>query len=381
MTIELNERQFSENEQETETRNEQTGEELLTSPLLDSSHETGTSAETNITIDIKSSIKTILKIYSDQSGSYSNIVTGLSIMFALGTITGIIMPKNPDLPHAWYRLLSSIIGYTYFVSWSVSFYPQIITNYQKKTVEGLSTDASILAALNYTCYTIYNAFLFWDESIRQEYRDRNGEESKITVQSNDVAFSMHALVLNILLIAQILRYGGFKKQPVSRITLLIVAAVFVLSAGYIFCIYSFNWHWIDFLYFMASVKLVLTVLTYLPQLLLNFQRRSTDGWNVWNVIFDCTGGFMSMLQLVLDSVDLSDLRHGLVGNIPKLILSFITLIFDGCFFLQHHLYHNDEVQEEEVNEDNQGSYNLLNNDEHGLSSGTSRHDDVRTEFV
>jgi cystinosin len=213
----------------------------------------------------------------------------------------------------------------------VSFYPQLITNYQRKTVEGLSTDASILAVLNYTCYTIYNAFLFWDESIRQEYRERNGEDSKITVQSNDVAFSIHALMLNMLLIAQIVRYGGFKNQPVSRITLLIVATVFALSAGYLLCIFSFNWLWIDFLYFMASVKLVLTVLTYLPQLLLNFTRKSTDGWNLWNVIFDCTGGLMSLLQLVLDSVDLSDLHNGLLGNIPKLILSFITLIFDVSF--------------------------------------------------
>jgi cystinosin len=330
MRIEGNQQQHSNNEQATETMNEQNGEEL-TSPLLHSIHNTDTSAGTNITIDFKESIKTVFKIYSDQSGSRSNIVNGLSVMFGLGAMTGIVMPKNPDLPHAWYRLLSSIIGYTYFVSWSVSFYPQLITNYQRKTVEGLSTDASILAVLNYTCYTIYNAFLFWDESIRQEYRERNGEDSKITVQSNDVAFSIHALMLNMLLIAQIVRYGGFKNQPVSRITLLIVATVFALSAGYLLCIFSFNWLWIDFLYFMASVKLVLTVLTYLPQLLLNFTRKSTDGWNLWNVIFDCTGGLMSLLQLVLDSVDLSDLHNGLLGNIPKLILSFITLIFDVSF--------------------------------------------------
>jgi cystinosin len=326
-TEEIDERRLVENEQGVQNDNEQ-NEELCSSPLLDSSYDSDVSTETAISLDFKASLKAILNIYSDQSGSFKNVTTGLSIMFALGTITGILMPKNPDLPHAWYRILSSVIGYIYFVSWSVSFYPQLITNHEKKRIDGLSTDASILAVLNYTCYTIYNAFFFWDENIRQEYRDRNGEDAKITVQSNDVAFSIHALVLNMLLIAQILRYGGFKDQPVSRITLLIVAAVLALSVGYIMCIYAFSWLWIDFLYFMASIKLVLTVLTYLPQLLLNFQRRSTDGWNVWNVIFDCTGGLMSMLQLVLDSGDLSDLRHGLLGNVPKLILSCITLLFD-----------------------------------------------------
>jgi len=326
----IGERRLIENEQEVQNDNEQ-NEDLCSSPLLDYSRDSDVSTETDISLDFKASLKTILNIYSDQSGSFNNITTGLSIMFALGTITGILMPKNPDLPHAAYRLLSSVIGYIYFVSWSVSFYPQLITNHEKKSIEGLSTDASILAVLNYTCYTIYNAFFFWDETIRQEYRDRNGEDSKITVQSNDVAFSIHALVLNMFLIAQIVRYGGFKDQPVSRITFLIVAAVLALSVGYIFCIYAFSWLWIDFLYFMATVKLVLTILTYFPQLLLNFQRRSTDGWNVWNVIFDCTGGLMSMLQLVLDSVDLRDLRHGLLGNVPKLILSCITLLFDVSF--------------------------------------------------
>lgn len=55
---------------------------------------------------------------------------------------------------------------------------------------------------------------------------------------------------------------------------------------------------------------------------------ATTGWNIWNVIFDFTGGILSLLQLVLDSVDLHDLRHGILGNWAKLVLSLITLCFD-----------------------------------------------------
>jgi len=79
---------------------------------------------------------------------------------------------------------------------------------------------------------------------------------------------------------------------------------------------------------MASVKLVLTILTYLPQIILNHQRKSTDGWNIWNVIFDCMGGFFSMLQLVFDSIDLHDLKGGVSGNWAKLLLGILTLGFD-----------------------------------------------------
>jgi cystinosin len=239
------------------------------------------------------------------------------------------MPKNQDLPTVWYQSLSSIIGYSYFLSWSVSFYPQLITNYQQKSIEGLSTDSYVLAVVNYTCYTIYNTFFFFSKGIRQEYQDRHGQDSKITVQSNDVAFAIHALILNCILMYQIAYYGGFQSQPISKVTIIIVIGTILVSLGYIACIYLLEgFLWIDFLYLMATIKLVLTILTYLPQILLNFQRKSTQGWNLWNVIFDCTGGVLSLLQLVWDSVDLDDVKHGLLGNVPKLILSFITLACD-----------------------------------------------------
>ncbi len=122
--------------------------------------------------------------------------------------------------------------------------------------------------------------------------------------------------------------GGFKSQPVSSITIGIVLVVFLLSGVYIACIKVYGFLWMDFLYLMASVKLVLTILTYLPQIILNHQRNSTDGWNIWNVIFDCLGGLFSMLQLIFDSIDLGDLKGGLYGNWAKLLLGILTLGFD-----------------------------------------------------
>lgn len=366
----------------------------LTSPLLNASHDSQESNDdTVITADLRATFHSILAIYSDQSGSFENVTKGLSVMASVGIFFGLVMPKNPDLITSWYRTLSSIIGYIYFVSWSVSFYPQLITNYEKKSMDGLSTDASILAFLNYACYTIYNAFFFWNEGIRQEYKDRHGADAKVTVQSNDVAFSMHALLMNIILISQITYYGGYKSRPISWITIGIVGCVLAMSVGYIVCIYLYGWLWIDFLYLMATVKLVLTILTYLPQVLLNYQRKSTSGWNLWNVIFDCTGGVLSMLQLVLDSVDLGDFQNGLLGNIPKLILGFITLSFDATFFFQHSFYQDSRGHGEGENGDDdeqyEGNYSLLlggENDRATSSGDLNRVDDGienqnGTEFV
>lgn len=321
---------------------------LLSSPGNNSEQEQET-IDNSIRIDghrIKESfIYKIVNIYSDQSGSCSNLTHGLTLMMLVGALLGIVMPKNPDLPHASYRLFSSIIGYIYFVSWSVSYYPQIITNFQRKSIHGLSTDSYILAILNNACYSIYNSFFFWNETIRSQYKDRHGADAKITVQSNDVAFALHALFLTLVVVGQIGYYGGFQQYPISNITKCIVGVLFLTSGSYIVCIYWYDWLWIDFLYLMASFKLVLTTLTYLPQILLNCQRKSTDGWNIWNVIFDFIGGLLSMLQLVWDSIDLDDLRHGIMGNWAKLLLGVITLVCDGAFFAQHSMYSEDHDNE------------------------------------
>ena len=261
-------------------------DDSLASPLLPSTNETHTDTSNNssngsqkIQTQISSFLKEILDIYSDQSGSCRNISKGLSIAAFFGAFLGIIVPKNTDLPSPVYRYISSMIGYMYFVAWSISFYPQIITNYRKKSTDGLSIDSTILGILNYTSYTIYNAFFFWDETIRQEYKDKHGADSEITVMSNDVAFAINGFLILCVTLGQIIYYDGLSKQPISKTCKLIVAGTLLVSMIYIICIFLKlpGFLWIDFLYMMATVKLILTIMTYIPQLYLNYQRKSTKG--------------------------------------------------------------------------------------------------------
>lgn len=99
---------------------------------------------------------------------------------------------------------------------------------------------------------------------------------------------------------------------------------------------------IDFLYMMATIKLILSIMTYLPQILLNYRRKSCIGFNLWNPVLDCSGGVLSLLQLVLDSIDMHDVKDGLLGNFPKLVLALLTLAFDGIFFIQHYVLYPQE---------------------------------------
>ena len=63
--------------------------------------------------------------------------------------------------------------------------------------------------------------------------------------------------------------------------------------------------WIDFIYFFSYVKLFVTAIKYLPQLIFNFRRKSTKGWSIYMIYLDFFGGLMSMLQMLTLSYNFS----------------------------------------------------------------------------
>ena len=73
---------------------------------------------------------------------------------------------------------------------------------------------------------------------------------------------------------------------------------------------------------------------YIPQLLLNWRRRSTVGWNIDNVLLDFAGGSLSLAQLLLDA-GCSGQWSQLIGDPVKFGLGFASMVFDTIFFLQH----------------------------------------------
>mmetsp|Transcript_10477 Transcript_10477/g.30824 ORF Transcript_10477/g.30824 Transcript_10477/m.30824 type:complete len:382 (-) Transcript_10477:163-1308(-) len=255
---------------------------------------------------------------TDQRGSPTSIAIGLFCLALVGTTLGFVMPKESSLPTPAWRTISSIVGYTYFICWSISFYPQVILNYKRKSTAGLSNDFSVLNVAGFSCYATYTCCFFWSKEIQDEYRQRNGAESEITVQSNDVAFAVHALVLCAVQVGQIILYGGLRAQPLSK-----PVQLGLVSSGVLVAVYAalIVWRvgpgkgllWLDFLYLLSFVKVAISVTKYIPQVILNIRRKSTVGWNIWNIILDFTGGCLSIVQLIGDSADLSD-WSGIAGN-------------------------------------------------------------------
>ncbi|XP_036297514.1 cystinosin-like isoform X4 [Pipistrellus kuhlii] len=112
-------------------------------------------------------------------------------------------------------IINQVIGWIYFAAWSVSFYPQVILNWRRKSVVGLSFDFVTLNLMGFVAYSVFNVGLFWIPHIKEQFflQHPNGVNP---VEINDVFFSLHAVALTLVVLLQCLLYevrGGVAPAP------------------------------------------------------------------------------------------------------------------------------------------------------------------------
>ena len=238
--------------------------------------------------------------------------------------------------------LSVVFGWIYFVAWSISFYGQLIENFRRKSVKGLNFDFEIYNLVGFTGYTIYTVRGYIDDNLGTGI-----------VQIQDIFFAAHALLITLITIIQILYFydPSDKDQKVSNITITIILVMIwgaillvIVENGFEYYDphvkenrkYIFN-----SLVYLGWCKVVISLIKYIPQVVSNFRRRSTIGWNIHNILLDFTGGAFSFGQNIIDSfrdefsITSDDQSKGL--NIAKYALSIISMLFDIVFMVQHYI--------------------------------------------
>ena len=86
-------------------------------------------------------------------------------------------------------------------------------------------------------------------------------------------------------------------------------------------------------YFKSS----LTVAMYIPQIVHNWKRESTHGWSIVGVMFDFSGGILSLLQMMIENGEF---------NVGKFSLRLISIGFNIIYIVQHYcLYPDNESRE------------------------------------
>ncbi|KAK5043102.1 hypothetical protein LTR13_000873 [Exophiala sideris] len=216
------------------------------------------------------------------------------------------------------------------IAWSASFYPQPWLNWNRKSTLGLTIDFPLLNVLGFLSYSISTCSFMYSPTIRDQYAARHPLSPEPTVQINDVAFGVHAVVLVVLTYSQFFPgLWGFKvssHQTASKPVLGIFWGWQQQDPQ--------DWAWIDVLYTLGYVKLICTFVKYIPQVILNFNRKSTVGWSIEQILCDITGGVLSLMQLVIDASFQGD-WSGIIGNSLKFGLSNISIAFDVIFIVQH----------------------------------------------
>ncbi|ORC87082.1 cystinosin [Trypanosoma theileri] len=258
------------------------------------------------------------------------LMLGLSVIL---TFTAPVVNANPK---PW-NYISALIGWIYFLAWGVSFLPQLYFNFRRWSVEGQSFEFVTLNIIGFACYSTYTLCFYANSAVQEMYRERHDGMSN-TVALNDVVFAVYALTCCIVNGVQIIFMDrGGQKLSIFAIGLicLIIFVILLwtfLIVGGVKKTHVFNY--LDLLYGLSMIKLGISIVKYLPQIYLNYKRKCTIGWNIWNVILDFTGGILSIVQQVMDSWVTGN-WEGMTGNPVKFALGSVSILYDVVFLVQH----------------------------------------------
>lgn len=224
--------------------------------------------------------------------------------------------------------------------------------------------------IGFFCLALWSWGAYFSPTARRQYAERH-EGHYPVVSISDLVFSAHALLLSSLTFLQVCYYHSATKKlkagptpgavrwsdeeetpllPPQEIDDGVLQAPTTMSLAGRVCLaliaVSALWELaalnlgrielLDFLYYASSVKLVITVLKYLPQMFLHFAIKSTRGFSIGAIFCDFTGGVFSLLQLVIQAVFIDGQPAGIWANPAKLGLSLLTLGFDLIFIFQRY---------------------------------------------
>ena len=116
------------------------------------------------------------------------VLLGLCGIGSVGAFIGFLIPSKSE-DHSTTSLewdtISSMLGYTYFLSWTLSFYPQILTNCKRPqdARQGVSIDFLVWNMIGFACYTVYVTSFMYSDDIRREYSSRFGDPNMSVLSS------------------------------------------------------------------------------------------------------------------------------------------------------------------------------------------------------
>ncbi|KAJ2750404.1 putative vacuolar membrane transporter for cationic amino acids [Coemansia pectinata] len=263
---------------------------------------------------------------------------------------------------AWNELVSEALGYFSIGCWLIVFAPQIYENYQRKSGESISLSflyiwilgdvfglvGGIQQGLIVTALILYIYYFVADAVLLAQihyYRYINRRAARGLVLESEREPLFIASDQSEATEAASTRLSASLLLPLLAV-LLLGSTTASLVGGSIRAKTLLQLHPLARL---ASVptkpQLVPQVLGYIsallflgariPQLAKNYRKQSCEGLSIGMFTFSILGNTAFTLSLLLHSLD----NDYLLANIPWIIGSTGTLVFDLAIFYQFHLYH------------------------------------------
>ncbi|XP_054786930.1 cystinosin homolog [Prosopis cineraria] len=202
---------------------------------------------------------------------------------------------------SWNNVACEVLGWFILALWSISLYPQVIVNFRRKSVVGLSSDFVVFNLATQILYLVCNVAMFFSPEIKKQYTDEYGHHKMIVAVTSHVAFSIHAVVLTTITLFQTAIYEcGDQKVSKRAINILPLA-----------------WSAITFSFFIAMLE---------------------NQW-VW---------FFSIFN-DLASSQISDSKKQLREEIDNYIFSLVIVTFDVIFMIQHFVLYAPRDDNEDSN--------------------------------
>lgn len=219
-------------------------------------------------------------------------------------------------------------------------------------------------------YFVSNLVFFYSPLIREQY-DRRHEGLAPTVQINDIWFAGHGFLMSVITASQYFlpHVWGFRPSHGGKPSRFIMGVFSGCIIGVVFIVLVVlrspyrnsidedvvrsSWVWLDATYAISYVKLVVTLIKYTPQVVVNYKNksvlqvprepspetdmtRSTVGWSISQILLDFAGGVLSITQQGIDSYLQGD-WSGITGNPVKFALGNVSMMYDVVFVTQHYV--------------------------------------------
>lgn len=186
---------------------------------------------------------------------------------------------------------------------------------------GLSADFTWINPLGFLALTIWSFGVYFSPLAREQYRQRH-EGHNPQVSKSDLAFALHGFILSSFQFVQVYYYTYYyrrsKRTPIfstsqsaeeedpllperedpdlaitsqpttpSLIFKFLIALAWVAAIGGGAFAKIGNFSFLDWLYLISSIKLTISIIKFVPQVLLNWRLKSSEGFSVYMPALVC----------------------------------------------------------------------------------------------